>query len=383
MLSDLNKHNIIKMDYQGHTQQEIGDGLLIPRTVIGDFLRKETYGKWWAEYDGTTDVVQKSYKPEDVQISIGGTKIDGYVAGDNLNPWHDTVGHIDVSDFLKRMEEERRQKLMEPKVSGIDFWTGRPIEAYHKEVPVEVPKKERWEMVLGEDNQRILLISDLHIPYHHKDAIAFLQYLKDKYKPTRVICMGDELDKHSLSFHDSDPDLLSAGDELRASLPIIKVLEGMFPVMDIIGSNHGSMIYRKGKANNIPLHYLKPYNEVLEVGEGWVWHDHLTVDLPNGQKLYLTHGKAAKVVQLSQQMGMNSAQGHYHEKFGIEYWGNPTGLYWGLQTGCLIDDTSYAFAYNNTNLKRPIVGTGLVIDSLPILEPMVMDGEGRWIYRNP
>ena len=62
----------------------------------------------------------------------------------------------------------------------------------------------------------------MHIPYHHPDTLAFLQHLKEKYEPTRVICLGDELDKHSLSFHDSDP-TLSAGDELKLALPVIKV----------------------------------------------------------------------------------------------------------------------------------------------------------------
>lgn len=46
----------------------------------------------------------------------------------------------------------------------------------------------------GHDNSRILFISDMHIPYHHVDTIAFLKHLKAKYKPTRVICLGDEVD---------------------------------------------------------------------------------------------------------------------------------------------------------------------------------------------
>ncbi|MNV55586.1 hypothetical protein D3C71_1478240 [compost metagenome] len=80
-------------------------------------------------------------------------------------------------------------------------------------------------------------------------------------------------------------------------------------------------------------------------------------------------------------MGMNAVQGHYHETFKVNYWGNPTGLYWGLQCGCLINDEALAFNYNNVNIKRPIIGTALIIDSMPVLEPLVMDSEGRWIGR--
>jgi len=232
------------------------------------------------------------------------------------------------------------------------------------------------------DNSRVLLISDLHIPYHHPDSFAFLQYLKDKYKPTRVICLGDELDKHAMSYHDHDPDLYSAGHELKASLPFVVQLEKMFPRMEIIESNHGSLVWRKAKTNGIPRQYIKSYNDVLGVGPGWSWHFDLTIDLPNGQKVYIHHGKVSDVVKLSQQMGMNAIQGHYHEKYGVHFWGNPTGLYWGMQCGCLIDDEQYAFSYNNVNIKRPIIGTGLIIDSLPLLEPMVLSEGGRWIGRS-
>lgn len=231
------------------------------------------------------------------------------------------------------------------------------------------------------DNSRILVISDLHIPYHHPDALEFLQHLYDKYSPTRIICMGDELDKHSMSFHDSDPDLASAGDELRKSLPVIKELERMFPIMDILDSNHGSMVWRKAKHFGIPKHYIKGYNEVLGVSDDWQWHNDLTIELPNGSYCYFHHGKSANVIKLSQQMGMNCVQGHYHESFKIDYWGNPTGLYWAVQSACLIDDHSYAFSYNNVNIKRPIIGTSLIIDSLPVLEPMVLGKDGRWIGR--
>lgn len=231
------------------------------------------------------------------------------------------------------------------------------------------------------DNSRILLISDMHIPYHHPDTVEFLQHLKEKYNPTRVVCLGDELDKHALSYHDSDPDLPSAGDELRMSLPVIAQLHSLFPRMDILDSNHGSLVWRKAKTHGIPKHYIKSYRDVLEVDEGWTWHYDMTLDLPNDQKVYLCHGKMSDITKMSQQMGMCAVAGHYHQSYKIEYWGNSFQLYWGLQAGCLIDDKSLAFAYNNTNLKRPVIGTGLIIDGQPILEPLLMGDDGRWVGR--
>ena len=229
------------------------------------------------------------------------------------------------------------------------------------------------------DNSRILFISDLHVPYHHPQAFDFLRYLKKKHNPTRIICLGDECDKHSLSYHDSDPDLYSAGHELQESIKFIKELETIFPKMDILESNHGSLVWRKAKTNGIPKHYIKSYNDVLGVGEGWKWYFDLMIDLPNGQKCYVHHGKSPDVLKLSQMMGMNAVQGHFHSDLGSRYWANPSGLYWGMQCGCLIDRESYAFAYANVNIKKQLIGTGLIIDSLPVVEPMILDSSGRWI----
>jgi hypothetical protein len=220
------------------------------------------------------------------------------------------------------------------------------------------------------DNSRILFISDMHIPYHHEHTLLFLESLKKRYEPTRIVCLGDELDKHAMSFHDSDPDLPSAGDELRRALPVVKELEKLFPVMDLIDSNHGSMVYRKSKAHGIPRSYIRSYNEVLEVGDGWKWHNDLTLELPDGQKVYVHHGKSADAVKTSQAMSMSHVCGHFHESFAIKYWANPNGLFWAMNSGCLIDDKALAFSYNNVNLKRPIVGTSLIIDGYPVLEAM-------------
>ena len=227
-------------------------------------------------------------------------------------------------------------------------------------------------------NKSILIISDTHIPYHHKDLLPFLKAIKKKYKPDRVVHIGDEVDKHAMSMHDSDPDLPSAGDELKQSLPIIKELENLFPDMDILDSNHGSLVYRRALKHGIPKAYLRHYNEFLEVGKGWKWHDDLTLDTPGGP-VYFCHGKVADVLKLAQSMGMSCVQGHYHSSYSIKYYGNSLGLYFGLQVGCLIDKDSLAFRYNKTQRARPIIGLGMIIDGLPKLIPMVLNKNGRWI----
>lgn len=223
------------------------------------------------------------------------------------------------------------------------------------------------------------MIGDLHFPFQHIDTFRFLTAIKRKYKPDRVISIGDEVDGHSWSFHDSDPDLMSPGDELGEAKGFIHRLYKLFPRMDILESNHGSLIYRKQKACKLPRGFFKSYNEVYGVGDKWKWHTDLTVKLANGSPVYFCHGKSADVLKTSQSMGMSVVQGHFHEKFSVAYWGNSLGLYFAAQTGCLVDDDSRAMDYNNLNLKRPLIGSLIIIDGHVKLLPMVLDRKGRWI----
>jgi len=71
-------------------------------------------------------------------------------------------------------------------------------------------------------NRCVLVISDLHIPYHHKDSFAFLKEIKKQFKIDFVVNIGDLLDFHAISFHETNPDLPSAGDELTLAKNYIK-----------------------------------------------------------------------------------------------------------------------------------------------------------------
>ena len=148
---------------------------------------------------------------------------------------------------------------------------------------------------------KILCISDLHIPAHHPQSFDFLKALKKKIKPDLVVNGGDELDKHALSFHDSDPDLPSAGDELRISKKYIWELKKIFPDMILLHSNHSSLIYRKALKHGMPRAYLRSYNDFLEVDKRWKWVDDLNVKLSDGSECFFTHGVSADGIKLAMQ----------------------------------------------------------------------------------
>ena len=228
-------------------------------------------------------------------------------------------------------------------------------------------------------NERVLVISDLHSPYYHRDTIPFLRSIKECFDPDKVVLTGDEIDGHCMSFHDTDPDLpFSPSSELEKAINLLRPIYELFPKADILESNHGSLVYRRGKHGGLPRHVFKDYREILDAPAGWNWHMELVVKLSDGRDCYFTHGKSPNGLKLGQSMSMNTVQGHHHSIFDIQYHANPSDIYWSMVCGCLIDDKSLAFAYNKSTLKRPIIGCGIILNGQPKLLPMVLNSSGRW-----
>ena len=227
-------------------------------------------------------------------------------------------------------------------------------------------------------HKKILVISDMHIPYHHKDSIKFLKEIKKEFKPDTVINIGDSLDFHAISMHDSNPDLFSAGAELAEARKYVKILEDIFPIVTEVDSNHSSLVYRRALKHGMSKEFLKDYGEFLGTKK-WKWVDDLTLTMSNGQRCFFTHGRSADILKVSQTMGMSAVQGHYHTKFVISWWANPDNLFFGMNVGCLINQKSMAFAYAKNFKTRFILGCGIILNGIPRLLPMVLDKKGDWI----
>jgi predicted phosphodiesterase len=218
-------------------------------------------------------------------------------------------------------------------------------------------------------NDRILVIPDMHHPYAHPGTVDFLADVRRKYKPTRVIILGDEVDGHALSFHPKDPDLCSGGDELHFAVEHLRPIYKMFPKADILESNHGSLMIRRAVDAGISRKYIRTYRDVLDAPTGWHWHPSLI--LTSGERrVFFHHGIAKDVMRVVNRRGINVVQGHFHTEFGVWYSGNPGGDLWGMSAGCLIDTASHAFLYNATHLERPVLGCGMIIDGFPLVAKM-------------
>lgn len=228
--------------------------------------------------------------------------------------------------------------------------------------------------------RRILVIGDLHAPYTHPDALAFLRSVRDSYGPDMVVQVGDETDGHAISFHDSDPSLDSAGVELEKAKLVLEKVHDLFPNLLVCDSNHGSLVYRRAKAHGLPVQFIKKYRDILFPEHGapkWSWADAWVLNTPLGPVRF-QHQVGGDLLLSAAHERMSMVIGHHHALYDIKYAASSTALYFGAHAGCLIDNKSLAFAYGKLSKGKPIMGVMVITDGCPSLIPMLLDESGRW-----
>ena len=78
------------------------------------------------------------------------------------------------------------------------------------------------EMRAAEDVNNVLVIGDIHAPFERKE---YLQFCKDQYKKhncNKVVFIGDIIDNHYSSYHETDADGLGGDTELSLAIKSIK-----------------------------------------------------------------------------------------------------------------------------------------------------------------
>lgn len=232
---------------------------------------------------------------------------------------------------------------------------------------------------------RVLVLSDLHVPFQHKDAYAFIKSLLRKYQPQEVVFIGDLTDQHAISKWEHDPDGDAAGPELQKTIKALRPLYKMIPKAKVCLGNHDMRAYKRAFSAGIPKVFLRSLSETLQAPPTWEWAIHFVLD-----GVRYEHGDAAgerssgstAIRNLPIKNMQSTVFGHFHVHAGIEYAANPRMLYFGMNVGCLIDKDAYAFEYGKMWKTKPIISCGLVLQGRPYLIPMELDTNGRWTGKN-
>ncbi len=218
----------------------------------------------------------------------------------------------------------------------------------------------------------VLVIADTHFPFEKEGYLEHCLAMYKKYNCNQVIHIGDEVDLCGVSQWEKDPDGFSPGTEASLAQEKMKIWYKAFPNVKVCIGNHTARPFRMAKSNGIPKKFIKSYEEAWEAPRGWQWADSWEID-----GVHYTHGTgfsgANAAVTIATRHRQNTVIGHIHSQAGIQYSASKIDLVWGMQVGGALDDTSYAAYYAKDQLKKSIIGCGIVLQGkLPIFEPMCL-----------
>lgn len=232
----------------------------------------------------------------------------------------------------------------------VDIASGR----IHKDVkPGKVIEAEKVRPAVGSGN--VLIIGDLHQPFTLKGYLDFCEEQRDRFKCRHIVFIGDVIDNHYSSYHETDPDGMSGGDELDVAVEKLKPWVRAFPKAWVTIGNHDRMVMRKAFSGGIPKKWIREYKDVLEA-PGWKFVDEVVID-----NVQYIHGEGGTARTKAKNDKFSTVQGHLHTQSYVE---NLFGRDWrgfGMQVGCGIDRVTYAMAYAK-NGPKPAIGCGVVLD---------------------
>lgn len=231
------------------------------------------------------------------------------------------------------------------------------------------PYKKPPAPYAGGDKRNVLIIGDSHIPFEREGYLEFCREQQEKFNCGTVVHIGDVVDQHFSSYHETNPDGFSAGDELSLSISRLKDWSYTFPKVLVCFGNHDLLIQRQAYSAGLSKKWIKGFNEVLEI-PGWDFDmEHFIEDV-----IY-THGTGTTGENGAFQKALNRRKsvvsGHLHTIANIKWNVSEADRIFAMQVGCGIDDKAYAFEYARGIVKKSIISCGVVLGgSLPIVIPM-------------
>lgn len=231
--------------------------------------------------------------------------------------------------------------------------------------------KRKKRKVIKEQNT--IVWSDVHIPFNHPRYLEFLQDTASKYSCTKSVCLGDLIDNHALSRHQSEPDSMGALAEFMETRDEVKKFIKAFPNTKFCDGNHDNIPERQAATLGIPKVFLKDFFDLWGLPSTWeVKLAHIIDGVL--YKHGLNCGGKDGAINTAIQEQMSTCIGHFHAFGGVKYIANHRNLIFGMNVGCGIDIEAYAFAYGKHSKYRPTLGCGVVFsDKNAIFVPMDME----------
>ena len=212
---------------------------------------------------------------------------------------------------------------------------------------------------------RVGIIGDTHIPYCLDGYLEFCQETFEDWECDTFVHIGDLVDHHALSFHDSEPILKNANGELIDAREELLPWYDAFPNLMVCNGNHDLIPKRQLTKIGMDAEiWMRPLAEVYDFPPGWELVDSVTID-----GVLYHHGYTANGVNGFRNDAIKrmcrTVTGHAHGNAGISATASQHRLIWGMAVGCGVDVESMAMVYGKHFLQKPIIANGVVIDGEP------------------
>ena len=216
-----------------------------------------------------------------------------------------------------------------------------------------------------DNSNRVLVIGDLHSPFIKEGYLEFCLGIKEKYNCNIIIFIGDLIDNHASSYHETDPDGFSAKAELEEAKAKIQAWYYTFPQAKVCIGNHDRIPSRKVFTSGVSSSWVKTIQEVLET-PNWEYGVEFLID-----DVKYVHGTSNKARARAKNDLISIVQGHYHTESYIDSFVGDRYRIFAMQIGSGIDRTAYSMA-RAIHFKKMQINCGVVLDNgkLPIIEFM-------------
>lgn len=245
------------------------------------------------------------------------------------------------------------------------YFPNEPQQTIHERVRGylrNAPEYKGEKRIFGERPRIVGTIGDLHCPFNHPNYLSFLLDTFDKWNVTDVIYIGDVVDLHALSRHQTEPVAKGVVSEYNLAIKELHKYYEAFPKARICIGNHDKIPERQAATLGMPEIFLRSFRDLWELPEGYEVDNHFIID-----DVMYHHGTNACGINGAINKALNErmsvVQGHEHSSFKIDYRANARDIIFGCSCGCGVDNTAYAFEYGKLAPRKPILGTAIIKSS--------------------
>lgn len=205
------------------------------------------------------------------------------------------------------------------------------------------------------------IIGDTHEPFCIKGYREFTYEVFNRFGCSEIVHIGDEVDNHALSYHENSEGAYDAMREAELAQQEMDEWYKTYKNVKVCVGNHSALPFRKATTNGIPNRFLKTYEEIWNAPKGWKWELQWEID-----GVLYEHGTGSSGVSGARNRAIANRQstviGHSHSFGGVSYMASRNDIIFGMNVGCGIDTSEYAFAYGKQFPKKPTIGCGVVLD---------------------